>query len=54
MLKVSYEIVLELRNMSYQTLLTLKLPWVTKTEFLLTVSIWYQADKQWENKKKVN
>ena len=28
--------------------LTFKLPWVTKTEFLLTVSIQYQTDKWWE------
>ena len=28
--------------------LTLKLPWVIKTEFLLTISIQYQLDKQWE------
>ena len=27
---------------------TLKLPWVTTTEFLLTVSIKYQPDKWWE------
>ena len=28
-----------------QSMLTLQLPQVTKTEFLLTVSIQYQADK---------
>ena len=28
--------------------LTLQLTWVTKTEFLLTISIQYQADKWWE------
>ena len=28
--------------------LTLQLSWVTKTEFLLTISIQYQADKWWE------
>ena len=26
-------------------------PWVTKTEFLLTISIQYQADKWWEKRK---
>ena len=29
-------------------LLTLKLPWVTKREFLLTISIQYHVDKRWE------
>ena len=28
--------------------ITLRLPWVTKTEFLLTLSIQYQAGKWWE------
>ena len=28
--------------------LTLKLPWVTKTEFLLTISMLYQPDKWWD------
>ena len=31
-----------------QLSLTLQLPWVTKTEFLLTISIQYQADEWWE------
>ena len=31
--------------------LTLQLPWVTKSEFLLTISIQYQADKWWEYRK---
>ena len=30
---------------------TLKLPWVTKTEFFLTKPIQYQADKWWEQRK---
>ena len=28
--------------------LTFYLPWVTKTEFLHTISLQYQADKWWE------
>ena len=31
--------------------LTLKLPWATETEFLITISIKYQADKWWEKRK---
>ena len=31
--------------------LTLQLPWVTKTEFLLTILIQYQAGKWWESRK---
>ena len=31
--------------------LTFKLPWVTKREFLLTISIEYQANKWWEQRK---
>ena len=31
--------------------LTLELPWVTKTEFLLTISIQYQVDRWWELRK---
>ena len=35
----------------YWVLQTLQLPWVTKTEFLLTISIQYHADKWWELRK---
>ena len=35
----------------YCHMLTLKFPWVTKTEFLLTTSIQYQADK-WQELRK--
>ena len=31
--------------------LPLKLPWMTKTEFLLTISIQNQEDKWWESRK---
>ena len=31
--------------------LPIKLPWVTKTEFLLTISIQNQEDKWWESRK---
>ena len=37
-----------LKNLPPLFILTLSLPWVTKTEFLLTISIQYQADKWWE------
>ena len=30
---------------------TFKIPWVTKTEFLLTISRQYKADKCWEKLK---
>ena len=31
--------------------LTIKLPWMTKTEFLLTISIQYHPEKWWEQEK---
>ena len=33
------------------SILTLLVPLLTKTEFLLTLSVWYQADKEWEYRK---
>ena len=35
------------------TCLTFSLPWVTKSEFLLTISIQYQADK-WSEYRKIS
>ena len=39
-----------MRTLEIQAIInfTLKLPWVTKIEFLLTISIQYQADRWWE------
>ena len=35
-------------SLNNSTILTLHLPWVTETEFLLTISIQYQSDWWWE------
>ena len=34
--------------------LNFQLPWVTKTEFILTISMQYPADKWWELEKSFN
>ena len=47
----SYGISWLIHETSYQYQLTLLLPLVIKTEFLLTLSVQYQEDKWWESRK---